>query len=91
MNRVEGLKIITPSSFKEYEKAISENELVRNAMILYPLIANDIISHGKAAEMLGVDKFSLIQLYGDYNIPYFDQDISEIEKEEKLFYEKVDR
>ena len=32
----------------------------RNAMMLYPLIQNMTISHGKAAELLGVHKFTLI-------------------------------
>lgn len=91
MSVAEGLQITIPNTFKEYEAAISKNELVRNAMILYPLITKDVISHGKAAEMLGIDKMSLIQLYGEHNIPYFNQDISEIEKEEAVYYDKFRR
>ena len=34
-----------------------EDQLERNAMILYPYIRKDIISHGKAAEILGILKW----------------------------------
>ncbi|MDO4961531.1 MAG: hypothetical protein Q4E57_06735 [Eubacteriales bacterium] len=34
-----------------------------NAMILYPYIQNQTISNGCAAEMLGIDKWSLIEFY----------------------------
>lgn len=50
------------------EKLIFE----RNAMMLYPYIKNGTISHGKAAEILGVSKFKLINLYSQYGIDYFD-------------------
>ena len=43
----------------------SKSELVRNAMVLYPYINNLTISHGKAAEILGIRKYELIELYED--------------------------
>lgn len=46
--------------------------MLRNAMLLYPYIKNDTISHGKAAEMLGIPKMELIELYGSLGIAYPD-------------------
>ena len=37
-------------------------ELLRNALILYPYIMNGTISHGKAAEILGIFKYELIEV-----------------------------
>ena len=56
-------------------------EMERNALLLYPYIKNLTISHGKAAEILGVDKFELIELYGNLGIPYYNMDIREVEDE----------
>lgn len=38
----------------------------------YIHIKNDTISHGKAAEMLGIPKMGLIELYGSLGIAYPD-------------------
>ena len=40
------------------------DELRRNALLLYPFIKNETISHGHAAEILGISKWELIELYG---------------------------
>ena len=40
-----------------------ESELRRNALLLYPYIYNQTISHGRAAEILGVSKSDLITIY----------------------------
>ena len=45
----------------------------RNAMLLYPYIRNLTISHGRAAEILGVHKTDLIEFYDSMGIPYLDQ------------------
>ena len=45
----------------------------RNAMILYPFIQNLTISHGRAAEILGVHKTDLIEFYDSIGIPYLNQ------------------
>ena len=42
-------------------------------MILYPFIQNRTISHGKAAELLGIQKLDLIEFYGKLGIPYLNQ------------------
>lgn len=56
-------------------------ELVRNALLLYPYIDDQTISHGKAAEILGIAKHDLIELYGSMGLAYLSMDIEEIEEE----------
>jgi hypothetical protein len=50
----------------------------RNAMLLYPFIHNLTISHGRAAEILGVHKTDLIEFYDSIGIPYLDQTSEEL-------------
>ena len=54
--------------------ADGEAELKRNAMLLYPYIQDGTISHGKAAEILGVHKLDLIVLYGKMGLPYLQEE-----------------
>ncbi len=63
----------------------SDEESQRNALLLYPYIHNNIISHGRAAEILGIKKLDLIDLYDKMGFPYFDMDISEVEKDMQTF------
>lgn len=58
-----------------------EEQLKRNAMILYPYVHDGIISHGRAAEILGIFKMDLIVLYGKLGIPYIEMTDDEIEEE----------
>ena len=58
-----------------------EAQMTRNAMLVYPYIKKGVISHGKAAEMLGVNKMDLIVLYGKYGLPYFDETEEEFEED----------
>lgn len=53
------------------------DELRRNALLLYQFIKNETISHGRAAEILGISKRELIELYGSEGIPYIDQSLDE--------------
>jgi hypothetical protein len=55
-----------------------DDELKRNALLLYPYIHGNIISHGRAAEILGIKKLDLISLYDQMGFSYFDTDISEV-------------
>lgn len=55
-----------------------EHSFERNAMLLYPFIKNTIISHGRAAEILGVRKWDLIEYYNSMGIPYLNQSKNEI-------------
>lgn len=56
-------------------------QIIRNAMLVYPYIKSDVISHGKAAEMLGLHKIDLIKLYGGLGLPYFDEIEEEFEED----------
>lgn len=60
----------------------------RNAMILFPYIHNLTLSHGRAAEILGVRKRDLIEFYNTMGIPYLDQSkgelLSELETYDRL-------
>lgn len=62
-----------------------KEELERNALILYPYIKNLTISHGRAAEILGIRKLDLITLYNEIGLPYLSMDISEIEEDIETF------
>lgn len=76
------VKIQVPVDMVSYISASDEHsELVRNAMLLYPYIKDLTISHGKAAEILGIRKSDLIDLYEQMGLPYLDQSIQEIEDE----------
>ncbi|MCM1537481.1 MAG: UPF0175 family protein [bacterium] len=61
--------------------ADKEAQTTRNAMLVYPYIKNGIISHGKAAEMLGLRKMELIALYGKLGLSYFDEQEEELEED----------
>lgn len=65
---------VVPYANVEGDRAV----LLRNAMLLYPYIKKDTISHGKAAEMLGITKMELIELYGSVGIAYFDMTAEEL-------------
>lgn len=58
-----------------------EAQITRNAMLVYPYIKSGVMSHGKAAEMLGLHKIDLIALYGKLGLPYFDESAEEIEED----------
>lgn len=58
-----------------------EEQLVRNAMILYPYIQQGTISHGRAAEILGIFKMDLITLYGKMGLTYLKMSDEEIREE----------
>ena len=62
-----------------------ELEFERNAMLIYPLIQNLTISHGRAAEILGISKLTLIDYYCSIGIPYIDLSKEEIEEEVNEF------
>ena len=58
-----------------------KTEMQRNALLLYPYIHNQTISYGRAAEILGINKYVLIDIYEDWGLPYYSMDFSEIEEE----------
>lgn len=73
------VSIKVPEDMAEYTVSGDEKtDLVRNAMILYPYIQNDTMSHGKAAEILGINKMDLIALYSNLGFPYLNQTANEL-------------
>ncbi len=56
-------------------------QITRNAMLVYPYIKNGVMSHGKAAEILGLYKIDLIALYSKLSMPYFDETEEEFEED----------
>ena len=60
------------------ENTEQADDFARNAMLLYPLIQSMTISHGMAAEILGVSKTDLIEYYGTLGIPYLNQSKEEL-------------
>ena len=76
------VKIQVPDEMVSYVITNDEkSERMRNAMLLYPYIKNLTMSHGKAAEILGIRKYELIDLYDKIGLPYLDQNIDEIDEE----------
>ncbi|MCX4326931.1 MAG: hypothetical protein OSJ45_06510 [Lachnospiraceae bacterium] len=81
-------EIKIPYEMKTFlEKPDKKTELQINAMLLYPYIHNLSISHGRAAEILGINKYDLINLYEDLGLPYYSMDFSEVEEDIKTFHE----
>lgn len=74
------VEINIPAEIVQYTVVENKDEqLKRNAMLVYPYIQNGTISHGKAAEMLGIFKMDLITLYGSMGLAYFDESREELE------------
>ena len=76
------VQIMVPSEMASYiDAADQKTSFARNAMILYPLIQNLTISHGRAAEILGVSKLDLIDFYNSMGLPYLNQSPEDLEEE----------
>ena len=63
-------------------------ELERNALLLYPYILNQTISHGRAAEILGIRKNDLIDIYDKLGFSYLDLIMDDLDEELEV-YKKV--
>ncbi len=63
-------------------------ELERNALLLYPYILRQIISHGRAAEILGIRKNELIDIYDKLGFSYLDLIMDDLDAELEA-YRKV--
>ena len=79
---MQAVSINIPDAMVEYTTVQNEStQLMRNAMILFPYIQNETISHGKAAQILGIHKMDLIAMYSTLGIPYLDQIKEELESD----------
>ncbi len=73
-----------PDEMADYikdHKIDDTTEFKRAAFLLYAYIDAGMMSHGKAAELLGVNKFDLINFYGNYGLSY-------IRKEDSMKYKE---
>lgn len=62
-----------------------ESALTGNALSLYPYIRNQTISHGKAAEILGIRKAKLIDIYDRLGYSYLDMTMDGLDLELETF------
>ena len=74
-------RIRVPEQMAAYlQQEPEQDEMLRNAMIMFPYIQKGVISHGRAAEILGIRKWDLIQLYDSLGFPYLSS-ISDYEED----------
>jgi len=86
MIATEKVTINVPAGMSKYLTSVnSETELIRNALLLYPYILNQTISHGRAAEILGIRKSELIDIYDSLGYSYLDQTMNALEAELETF------
>ena len=88
MVTTETITIEVPVGMSKYLEVINpELELTRNALLLYPYILNQTISHGRAAEIIGIRKSELIDLYDKLGYSYFDIIQDDLDDELNTFRE----
>ena len=88
MVTTESVTIKVPVGMSKYLVTINpEAELTRNALLLYPYILDQTISHGRAAEILGIRKSELIDLYDKLGYSYFDMIMDDLDNETNTFRE----
>ena len=82
----ESVTIKVPIGMSKYLKSTNgETELARNALLLYPYIVNQTISHGGAAEILGIRKSELIDIYDKLGYSYLDMTMDDLDSELETF------
>lgn len=92
MIATEFVTIRVPVGMSKYLKSVnSETEQIRNALLLYPYILNQTISHGGAAEILGIKKSELIDIYDKLGYSYLDMTMDELDSELETFRQLKNR
>jgi len=71
--------LIFTQMHKYLEELSPELEMRINALLLYPYILNQSISHGRAAEILGIGKSELLDIYDKLGYSYLDLIQDELE------------
>ena len=88
MIATESVTIKIPAGMSKYLAVENpETELTRNALLLYPYILNQTISHGRAAEILGLRKSELIDLYDKLGYSYLDMTMDDLDAELNTYRE----
>lgn len=86
MVATESVTIKVPVGMSKYLVTVNpETKFTRNALLLYPYILNQTISHGRAAEILGIRKTELIDLYDRLGYSYFDMTLDDLDDELNIF------
>ena len=86
MATTESVTIEVPVGMSKYLVTVNpETELTRNALLLYPYIFNQTISHCRAADILGFRKSELIFWYDQLGFSYFDMTLDELDDELDTF------
>lgn len=76
------VNIKVPMEMAVYLEPSSQvTELERNALLLYPYILKQVISHGRAAEILGIHKNELIDIYDKLGFSYLDLIMDDLDME----------
>ena len=76
------VEIEVPEAMTPYIVEVDrQSTLRRNALLLYPLVYDRKMSHGRAAEILGIHKLDLIDLYEQMGFSYLDLTMDEIEND----------
>ena len=82
------VEIEIPEEMKPYIEIDNVDDVLRrNALLLYPHVLNKRISHGKAAEILGIPKLDLIDIYAQMGFCYLDQTMDKLDKDLQTFKE----
>lgn len=82
MVTMESVTIRVPVGMSKYLVTVNPDaEIIRNALLLYPYILDQTISHGKAAEILGIRKNELIDIYDNLGYSYLDLTMDELDTE----------
>ncbi len=82
MVKTESITIQVLVEMRKYLEELSpELELRRNALFLYPYILNQSISHGRAAEIFGIEKSELLDIYDKLGYSYLDFIQDELEED----------
>ena len=88
MVTTESVTIKVPVGMSKYLVTMTpETELTRIALLLYPYILNQTISHGRAAQILVSRKSDLIDLYDKLGYSYFDMTMDDLDAELNTFRE----
>ena len=74
------VEIEIPASLLPYLKH-DEFKSRQTALLLYPYIANGDISNGQAAEILGISKTELLDMFDEMGIPYYNQTNEELDSD----------
>lgn len=86
MMTTESVTINVPIGMSKYLINVNpETELLRNALLLYPYILNQTMSHGYAAEILGIRKSELIDIYDKLGYSYYDMTMDDLDEELNTF------